>query len=159
MSAPVRRAREAAERRLLKKAEKQHAAPMMPSPMEKKMWEKAKQLQFYRQWKAEIREGLKRGDYGPEIIGLFKILRKISKARDLVTYVENSRWLLDAPGRVQLAVYGYISHAIMLHRERNGYSPFDDAMPTFEDGTNRIPPDKEGASMTIRKLLTRIDQC
>lgn len=126
------------------------AQPMKPSPLEQKVYDKREQLARYRKWKIEVRQALERGDYGPEVIALLKILRS-PKARDLVAYVQGAKWMQQCTRDVRLTLLGYINHAITRHRIRNGYPPMDDPIPSF-DGT---PDPPENAFLIIRRLLTQ----
>src|SRR4051812_29097527 len=99
---------------------------MVKHGLEKKQEEKSKQLALYRKWKSEVREGMSRGEYGEEIIGLFKALRKPTFAAGLVDYVRDAAWLHNSSLDVRITLLGYIASAIVRHRIRNGYPPFDD---------------------------------
>lgn len=103
-------------------------APMVKHGLEKEQIEKAKQLVRYRQWKAEVREGMSRGDYGIEIIELLKHLRHPSRITDLVNYILSAEWLLKCSLETRATLLGYIDHALVRHQVRNGYPPFDDAI-------------------------------
>lgn len=120
---PVKRMREAEARRAAKKAE---LPPMVKHGLEKEREEKSKQMMRYRKFKAEVREGLQRGDYGPEIIELFKLLRRRTHICDIVAYVLSASWMLKCSFYVRETLLGYISNAMMLFNIRNGYPPFDD---------------------------------
>lgn len=111
-----------------KEATRAAKAPMVKRGLEKEQIEKAKQLVRYRQWKAEVREGMSRGDYGIEIIELLKHLRHPSRIADLVNYILSADWLLKCSLETRATLLGYIDHALVRHQVRNGYPPFDDAI-------------------------------
>lgn len=134
-----------------KEARRAAKPPMVKRGLEKEQEEKAKQMIRYRRWKAEVREGISRGDYGTEIVGLFKLLRKPTFANGLVDYVRNADWLHRCNLDVRLTLLDYIFQAVILHRLRNGYPPFDDAIPAFDDSFVMEPTDDP--SCEIRKLL------
>lgn len=123
---PIKRMREAEARREAAKAAR---APMVKRGLEKAQIEKAKQLIRYRQWKAEVREGMTRGDYGIEIIELLKAMRRPTRAGGMVDYILKSKWLLKCSDDVRTTLLGYIDHAMVRHNIRNGYPPFNDALP------------------------------
>jgi hypothetical protein len=143
IAAPVKRMRESEARRAAKKAEK---PPMVLQGLEKKQAEKAKQMIRYRQWKAEVREGMSRGDYGREIIDLFKLMRSRTRAIDYVNFVLGAKWMLKCNEDVRTTLLGYLGHAMALQNVRNGYPPFNDA----------LPGEPSGAFLIIRKHLTGV---
>jgi hypothetical protein len=133
-----------------KEARKQMAKaarpPMVLTGLEKKLAEKSKQLIRYRQWKAEVREGMSRGDYGDEIVELLRMLRRPSTRKDLVPYVLNAKWIMKCSLETRSTLLSYIDNAMVLERERNGYPPFDD--PMIGEPPNDF--------MIIRKHLTGV---
>jgi hypothetical protein len=122
---PVKRQREQEARKQARAA----IPPMVKHGLEKEQIEKQKQLQRYRLWKSQVRDGMSRGDYGIEIIELLKQLRRPSRAKELVQFIQASKWMLKCSLDVRLTMLGYIDHAITRHRIRNGWPPFDDALP------------------------------
>lgn len=116
--------------------------PMVPSPREKDQYDKAKQLQLFKQWKKEIRSGLASGDYGPEIVQLLRLLRRIPDEDVLIRFVQQ-RWLAEATLEVRYNILSYIDHAMMRWNIRHGLPPFNDSLPDQPDS----------AFIIIRKLL------
>ena len=125
----VRNQRHRVDEREARKAARAAIPPMVKRGLEKEQIEKAKQLVRYRQWKAEVREGMTRGDYGIEIIDLLKHMRRPTQAGGMVDYVLNAKWLLKCSNDVRTTLLGYIDHAMVRHNIRNGYPPFMDALP------------------------------
>jgi len=101
--------------------------PMVLHGLEKKQAEKAKQLKHYREWKAQVRDGIARGDYGDEIIELFKVLRRPGLA--VAEYVQQATWLLSCTLDVRLTLLSYIDHAMTRQNIRSGLPTFNDALP------------------------------
>jgi hypothetical protein len=128
--APVKYARAAAERREAKKAARAAIPPMVKRGLELKQEQTKKQLQRYKKWKAEVREGMSRGDYGSEIVDMFKVLRKRSS---ILEYVRASPWLLACSVEVKLTLLGYIDHSLIRYDVRAGYPPFNDSLPHEPD--------------------------
>src|SRR5258708_26301486 len=140
------------ERTAARAARKAVRAPMVKHGLEKEQIEKAKQLMRYRKWKAEVREGMSRGDYGNEIITLLKQMRCPSRGKELVEYVQSAKWLMKCSLETRLTLLGYIDDAMIRHAIRNGYPPFDDAIPAFDDNPGESPT----AFLIIRKQLTGV---
>lgn len=134
-----------------KEAKRAAMPPMVKRGLEKKQEEKAKQLVRYREWKKEVKEGMSRGDYGDEIIDLFKRLRHPDKAAELVDYVLNAKWMLLCSMDTRTTLLGYIDHMLVRHNIRMGYPPIDDSLPEWMGDTR--PPN---AFQVIRKYLTGV---
>lgn len=132
-----------------KAAKKTATPPMVLQGLEKKQAEKAKQMIRYRLWKTQVRDGITRGDYGTEIIGLFKLLRSRIDEEALVEFVRNADWLHRCSLDVRWTLLGYISHAMILYRIRSGFPPMDDPIPSF-DGT---PDPPLNAFLMIKQVL------
>lgn len=141
-----RRHKRETEKEARKLAAKAARPPMVLTGLEKKLAEKSKQLIRYRHWKAEVREGMSRGDYGDEIVELLRMLRRPSTRKDLVPYVLSAEWITRCSQDVKETLLGYIDHAMVLERERNGYPPFDD--PVMGEPPNDF--------LIIRKHLTGV---
>jgi hypothetical protein len=121
-------------------------APMVPTPLQKKLRDQSQQLKRFRAWKREIRAGLLSGEYAPEIIQLLRLLRKLPEPDVIVYFVRHAQWLQNGSKPMRFAVFEYISHAMIRWRVRHGLPPFDDGLP------GEIP---EAPFITIRKLLAR----
>lgn len=120
--------------------------PMVPSPMEKSIYDKAKQLRLFKKWKRQIREGMNRGDFGIEIIALMKLLRKLPDGKTMITWLtsKEQKWILTAPKETRYEILGWIGDAMMRWNIRHGLPHFNDSLPSEPDSP----------SVTIRKLLT-----
>src|SRR3954465_10552346 len=79
---------------------------------EKDQYDKAKQLQLFKQWKREIRQGLAEGIYGPEIIQLLRLVRRRPDEDVLIRFVQQ-RWLQKATLEVRYNILSYIDHTMM----------------------------------------------
>lgn len=114
--------------------------------MEKSIYDRAKQLNLFKRWKREIREGMKRGDFGIEIIELMKLLRKIPDGKSIVTWLmlPQQSWILTAPKETRYEIQGWIGDAMMRWNIRHG-------LPHFTDS---LPEESDSPSVQIRKLLT-----
>jgi hypothetical protein len=132
-------------------AVKKPRQPMVLQGLEKKQAETAKQLIRYREWKAQVREGMSRGDYGKEIIELFRYLRKPTVAAGLLEYIANAKWLHACSEDTKITVLGWIDHAIVRHNIRDGRSPMDDPMPGLDGITPDQPP--TDGFVEIRQML------
>lgn len=119
-------------------------APKILSPLEKKLFEQSEQLKMFRKWKNEVREGLKTGEYGPEIVTILRLLKKLPDAAVLINVVHNAIWLRNANEHIRMNVLSYIDAAMMRWNIRNGYPVFNDSLPGEPDSPFII----------IRKLLT-----
>ena len=122
-----------ASRPMQKKLQRQAKQPMVPTAMEKKQYDKAKQLLLFKKWKREIRQGLIDGDYGSEIVQLLKLLRRTPDSDVLVRYVQNSKWLIEADKKVRSTILSWIADAIMRWDIRHGRPPFNDSLPWEPD--------------------------
>lgn len=128
---PVKKMREQEARRAAAKAKRAEIPPMVKRGLELKMEHKQIQMKRYRQWKAEVREGLKRGDYGTEIIGMFRLIRRRITAKEIVAYVLREKWLLECTPFVRVTLLGYLNHALSIWQTRNGW-PMDDPVPYID---------------------------
>lgn len=146
MSNPFEDMASQATRPAQKRMAREDRQPMVPSPIEKKLLQQRKQFNLFKQWKREIREGMTRGTYGPEIIELFKMLRRNPETGDMVRWVRKAKWLLKSNDEVKLTILGYIEHSIIRWNVRHGKPPFNDSLPWEPD----CP------SVIIRKLLTGV---
>lgn len=133
MSNPFESLSDNATRHTRRKIERENKAPMVPSPAEKAQRERAEQVAQYKRWKAEVRRGMAAGIYGPEIIMLFRLLRRFPSSQQLVDWVQGSQWLLDASRDTRREVMGWIGAAIMRWNIRHGLPPFDDGLPHEPD--------------------------
>jgi len=133
MSNPFEDMAEQATRKMRKRIERQAIQPMVPTPMEKAQYDKNKQLQLFKKWKREIREGMSRGIYGTEIITLLKLLRKTPDSTVLVQFVQKSKWLLDADIETKYSILGYIGDAMIRWNIRHGLPPMNDSLPDEPD--------------------------
>jgi hypothetical protein len=127
--------------------------PMVLRGLEKDQAEKAKQMKRYRKWKAEVRDGISRGDYGTEIISLFKYLKKPTIAAGLLDYIRDAAWLHACSFDVRLTLLGYIDASICRHNIRSGRSVMDDPIPSFNGGTDEPPTD---GFIEIRHMLVGV---
>lgn len=137
-----------ASRPTRKKIERAAKQPMVPSAREKKQYDKAAQLLLFRQWKREIRRGLVEGIYGPEIVQLLRLLRRIPDEAVLVEFVQRADWLLKSDLEVRYNVLSYIGHAMMRWNIRHGLPPFNDSLPGEPDS----------AFIAIRRLLVNSNE-
>ena len=64
---------------------------------------------------------------GHELEGLLESMT-MSSGSDLVAYIENARWLLDADLRIRQIALGAIDDAIVKMRMENGLPPFNDSL-------------------------------
>lgn len=128
MSNPFEALADNATRHTKKKIEREARAPMVPSPAEKAQRERGKQLAQFKQQKAQIRRGMAAGLYGPEIIMLLRLLRRVPSSQQLVDFVRNSKWLLDASHDTRVDVFEWINAAMVRWRIRHGLPPFDDGL-------------------------------
>jgi hypothetical protein len=133
-----------------KEARRAATPPIIKRGLEKEQEEKSKQLKRYRLWKAQVREGMSRGDYGIEIVELLKHLRHPSQTENLVSYILSAKWLMRCSLDTRETLLGYIDDALVRHAIRNGYPPFDDPLPEWMGGG---PPN---AFLIIRKHLTGV---
>ncbi len=101
---------------------------------------------LYRQWRRDLASEMRAGQYGKEIEGLIKFMRKMTpnSAPALIKLVERAEWLgPSCPKDVRYFVLRLVSHAITRVRENAGYEPYDDPWP--DEAPN--------AFMQIRDLL------
>jgi hypothetical protein len=127
-----------------KKIERANRQPMVPSPVEKAVMEKRELLSLYKKWKAMIRRGMAQGLYGPEIIGLFRMLRKTPSPQQMADWVRSQQWLLNASTDTKYAVLGWIDEILMRWNVRHGLPPLDDSLPWEPDNP----------AVQVLKLLT-----
>lgn len=144
MSNPFEDLASSATKHTRKKIERENRQPMMPSPVEKQMMEKRELLALYKKWKAMIRRGMAQGLYGPEIIGLFRLLRKTPSPDQMAGWVRSQQWLLNASDDTRYSVLGFIDDVLIRWNVRHGLPPFDDSLPW----------DPDNAPVQILKLLT-----
>lgn len=128
MANPFEALADNATRSTRKKIEREARAPMVPSPAEKAQRERGKQLAQFKQQKAQIRRGMAAGLYGPEIIMLLRLLRRVPSSQQLVDFVRNSKWLLEASHDTRVDVFEWINAAMVRWRIRHGLPPFDDGL-------------------------------
>lgn len=117
--------------------------PMVPTEREKKQYDKQKQMQLFKRWKREIRQGLVEGIYGPEIIMLLRFLRKVPEPEALIAWIKGSKWLLEGESIVKQNVMSYINSTLERWYIRHGEPPFNDSLWDEPDSP----------SVTIFKLL------
>lgn len=127
-----------------KKIERE-AKIMAPTPVERAVMERREQLAQYKQWKAMIRRGMSQGLFGPEIIMLFRLIRKTPSPQQMVDWVAGSKWLLEASSDTRYAVFGFIDTVMIRWNVRHGLAPLDDGLWTEPDTP----------FVQIRKLLTQ----
>ncbi len=131
-------------RKKIEREAKKDAAPMVPSPLERKMIESRALLAEYKRWKAMIRRGMSAGLFGPEIVMLFRYLRKRPSPADLLRWVEGSQWLQSASADTRYAVFGWLDGVMISWNVRHGLPPMDDGLWDEPDGP----------FVAMRKLLT-----
>jgi hypothetical protein len=119
--------------------------PMVPSPLERKLYDQSQQLKRFREWKREIRSGLLTGDYAPEITQLLKLLRKLPEPDVIVRFIQDAQWLRNGSAVMRHAVFEYVDAAMIRWRVRHG-------LPSFDDG---LPDEPPSAFVTIRRLLAQ----
>jgi hypothetical protein len=128
-------------------------APKVLSPLEKKLFEQSEQLRFFRKWKREIKEGMKTGEYGPEVIELFRLIKKLPSTKVLIDWVRSSPWLEKASIEIRHNVLSYIDAAFIRWNIRNGYPPMNDSLDLgFDDGQ---PWEPDSAFIIIRNIILR----
>jgi hypothetical protein len=106
-------------------------APLVLTGLEKKQADVSSQLRRWRRWRRAIWKGHMRGPHRAQWLELSSLLRHLSfdNSGMLLDYLAAARWLLDADAATKQAALSMISAAIVRLRTRNGYPPFDDALP------------------------------
>lgn len=120
--------------------------PMMPTEREKEQLDQKKQFGLYLKWKREIRRGMAEGDYGPEIVGMLRFLRKIPDGPTVVTWINDQQWLVKGNLKLRYFAHSCISHMMMRWNIRHGIAPLNDSLPWQPDSP----------SVTVRKLLLEV---
>lgn len=122
IAAPVKRKMEAADKRALSKEaidkEKDDAF---------QTW----QLKQWRAWRKAKREALLAGPHGKDIRGLVAFMKTmtLSSAPALIRLVEEAAWARSLSKDERADLLSLMSGGITRLRERNGLTPFDDALP------------------------------
>ena len=111
-------------------------------------WQREKQ-QMHSAWRWHRAEQLEqlRAAHGERVDDLLAISRsaKLADAASIIAHIEEAEWLRSASADTRYTALNLIADAIAALREKNGLTPFDDALP-FSDETPT-------AFQIIRELL------
>lgn len=120
------------------------------SDLEQKQEDQNKQLKIYNAWKRSVRKAIAER-YGTDFKELISLIRNSHPDREneIYKFVSKAKWLLSADNDTRMAVLSYIDSAFIIGRIRDGRSPFDDPIPSFDNSFK----DKQTAFMKIKKLL------
>lgn len=146
MSNPFEDIATQASRPTQRKMAREDKQPMVPSPMQKAIYDRAKQLNLFKKWKRQIREGMNRGDFGVEIVDMLRLLKKLPDGNTMVDWLrhEKQKWILMSPKETRYEILGWFGDAMMRWNIRHG-------LPHFTDS---LPEEPDSPSVKIRKLLT-----
>lgn len=124
-------------------------APMVPTPMEKQQRERSAQMSRYRKTKREEHQQMLTGEHGDAYYRMLKIMGRFpDSAVELIEHLQKG-WVSKLSAQQRLVVLSMIDRRIVLMRERDGRTPWDDPMPG-------MPNDRPNLFMICRKILTGV---
>lgn len=133
-------------RTIARQFKREQDAPMMLTAAEKRQRDQERMLRSHKRWyREQYREQLM-GPHGAHWRSLARVLRSltIDNSRELIEHVRCSPLRSAIDRDTRYLALALISKAIVRLRTRNGYPPFDDALPGEEPTAYEI----------IRDLLT-----